>query len=75
MFFFQYFVQAGVFFTIPLFLSVALGLSALQTGVRLLPISITLLVAAVGVPQTRPRRLSAARGADGCWRCSPARCC
>jgi MFS family permease len=54
MFFFQYFVQAGVFFTIPLFLSVALGLSALQTGVRLLPLSITLLAAAVGVPRFAP---------------------
>jgi hypothetical protein len=31
-FFVQYLVQAAVFFTIPLFLSVALGLSALQTG-------------------------------------------
>lgn len=54
MFFFQYFVQAGVFFTIPLFLSVALGLSALQTGIRLLPISITLLAAAIGVPRLAP---------------------
>jgi EmrB/QacA subfamily drug resistance transporter len=54
MFFFQYFVQAGVFFTIPLFLSVALGLSALQTGARLLPLSITLLAAAVGVPRFAP---------------------
>jgi EmrB/QacA subfamily drug resistance transporter len=55
MFFFQFFVQAGVFFIIPLFLSVALGLSALQTGVRLLPLSITLLIAAVGVPKFAPR--------------------
>ncbi len=55
MFFFQFFVQAGVFFIIPLFLSVALGLSALETGVRLLPLSITLLIAAVGVPKFAPR--------------------
>ena len=34
MFFFQYLVQAGLFFTIPLFLSVSLGLTALETGVR-----------------------------------------
>jgi hypothetical protein len=33
-----------------MFLSVALGLSALGTGVRLLPLSITLLLAAVGIP-------------------------
>ena len=49
-FFFQYLLQAGLFFTIPLFLSVALGLSAIDTGVRLLPLSVTLLLAAVGVP-------------------------
>ena len=54
MFFVQYLVQAGLFFTIPLFLSVALGLSALETGVRILPLSITLLAAAVGVPRLFP---------------------
>ena len=32
MFFFQYLLQAGVFFTIPLFLSVVLELSALRDG-------------------------------------------
>jgi len=54
MFFVQYLVQAGLFFTIPLFLSVALGLTALETGVRILPLSITLLAAAVGVPRLFP---------------------
>jgi EmrB/QacA subfamily drug resistance transporter len=54
-FFVQYLVQAGVFFTIPLFLSVALGLSALETGVRILPLSITLLAGAVGIPRFFPR--------------------
>jgi MFS family permease len=54
MFFLQYLIQAGLFFTIPLFLSVALGLSALATGVRILPLSITLLAAAVGVPRLFP---------------------
>jgi hypothetical protein len=61
MFFFQYLVQAGLFFTIPLFLSVSLGLTALETGVRILPLSVTLLLAAVGVPrvfpQASPRRV------------------
>ena len=51
----QYLVQAGVFFTIPLFLSVALGLSALETGVRILPLSITLLAGAVGIPKFFPQ--------------------
>ena len=54
-FFFQFLLQAGLFFVIPLFLSVALGLSAVATGVRLLPLSVTLLAAAVGVPRIFPR--------------------
>jgi MFS family permease len=53
-FFFQYLLQAGLFFTVPLFLSVALGLSAIDTGIRLLPLSVTLLLAAVGVPKFWP---------------------
>ena len=54
MFFFQYFMQAGLFFTVPLFLSVALGLSAVETGARILPLSITLLLAAAGIPRFFP---------------------
>ena len=54
-FFFQFLLQAGLFFVLPLFLSVALGLSAVATGVRLLPLSVTLLAAAVGVPRLFPR--------------------
>jgi MFS family permease len=53
-FFFQYLLQAGLFFAIPLFLSIALGLSAIQTGIRLLPLSVTLLLAAAGVPKVFP---------------------
>jgi MFS family permease len=53
-FFFQYLLQAGLFFAVPLFLSVALGLSAIATGVRLLPLSITLLLAAAGIPRVFP---------------------
>jgi EmrB/QacA subfamily drug resistance transporter len=55
MFFFQYLVQAGLFFTVPLFLSVVLGLSALSTGAHLLPLSITLLAAAAGIPKLLPK--------------------
>jgi MFS family permease len=54
MFFFQFLAQAGLFFVVPLFLSVALGLSALETGARLLPLSVTLLAAAVGIPRFFP---------------------
>jgi MFS family permease len=60
-FFFQYLLQAGLFFAVPLFLSVSLGLSAIATGVRLLPLSVTLLLAAAGIPkafpQASPRRV------------------
>jgi MFS family permease len=51
---FQYMLQAGLFFVVPLYLSVALGLSAIATGVRLLPLSITLLLAAAGIPKVFP---------------------
>jgi MFS family permease len=54
MFFFQFLIQAGIFFVVPLFLSVCLGLSALDTGVRLLPLSLTLLIAALGIPRVFP---------------------
>ncbi|MGD9529540.1 MAG: MFS transporter [Pseudonocardia sp.] len=61
MFFVLFLVQAGLFFTIPLYLSVSLGLTALETGVRILPLSITLLIAAVGIPRffpgASPRRI------------------
>ena len=54
MFFFQFMIQAGIFFIVPLFLSVALGLTALETGVRLLPLSVALLLTAVAIPKYRP---------------------
>ncbi|MFE2474611.1 MFS transporter [Streptomyces sp. NPDC059389] len=54
MFFFQYLVQMGVFFVVPLYLSVALGLSAVKTGVLILPLSISLLAAAIAIPRFRP---------------------
>jgi Na+/melibiose symporter-like transporter len=54
MFFFQYLAQAGLFFVVPLYLSVCLGLSALATGARLLPLSVTLLAAAIGIPKLFP---------------------
>jgi len=54
MFFFQFLFQAGFFFVLPLFLSIALGLSALATGARLLPLSISLLAAALAIPRFLP---------------------
>jgi Na+/melibiose symporter-like transporter len=55
MFFSQFMIQAGIFFVVPLYLSVALGLSAIETGVKLLPLSVTLLAAAVGIPKLWPK--------------------
>ncbi len=55
MFFFQFLIQAGLFFTIPLYLSVALGLSAIDTGLKIMPLSITLLAAAIGIPRFLPK--------------------
>jgi MFS family permease len=54
LFFYQFLIQAGLFFTIPLYLSVALGLSAIDTGIRILPLSLTLLLAAAGIPRFLP---------------------
>lgn len=54
LFFFQFVVQMGVFFVVPLYLSVVLALSAIQTGARLLPLSLALLVSAIGVPKLLP---------------------
>ncbi|MFE3290800.1 MFS transporter [Rhodococcus sp. NPDC059234] len=55
MFFAQFLVQAGVFFTVPLFLSVVLELSALETGLRILPLSVALVLAGAGIPKFRPQ--------------------
>jgi MFS family permease len=55
MFWFQFVVMMGLFFVIPLYLSVALGLSAIDTGLRITPLSLTMLLAAAGVPRFFPR--------------------
>ncbi|ACU75452.1 major facilitator superfamily MFS_1 [Catenulispora acidiphila DSM 44928] len=55
MFFLQFLVQMGVFFVVPLYLSVALGLSAIRTGVHILPLSLSLLAAASLIPKLFPR--------------------
>ncbi|GAA4868850.1 MFS transporter [Actinomycetospora straminea] len=47
----QNLVLLGLFFAIPLYLQVVLGLDAFQTGLRLLPISATMLVTALVVPR------------------------
>ena len=74
-FLFLFLIQAGIFFVVPLFLSVALGLSAVETGVRLLPLSLTLLLFAVGVPKLRPNATRRGSSGSGSLRCSPGSCC
>lgn len=54
MFTLQFLVQAGVFFVIPLYLSVVLELSAIQTGLRIMPLSFSLLLAALAIPRLFP---------------------
>jgi MFS family permease len=50
----QYTITSGLFFTVPLFLSIVLGLSAFETGLRLLPLSLALVVVAPAVPRLAP---------------------
>jgi hypothetical protein len=54
MFFFQFVVMMGLFFVIPLYLSVALGLSAIDTGLKITPLSLAMLLAAAGIPRFFP---------------------
>ena len=42
----QNLILMGVFFVVPLYLQLVLGLDALQTGIKMLPISITMFLAA-----------------------------
>ena len=71
----QYLVSSGLFFTVPLFLSIVLGLDAFDTGIRMLPLSLALIVVAPAVPRfaphASPRRI--ARSACSSWR--EPRCC
>jgi MFS family permease len=41
----------GLFFTLPLYLQLVLGLDAFRTGIRLLPVSITLLLSSLAGPR------------------------
>ncbi|MEU9046870.1 MULTISPECIES: MFS transporter [unclassified Kitasatospora] len=50
MLFSQNTILLGLFFAIPLYLQVVLGLDAFETGLRLLPVSVTMLVSAMSGP-------------------------
>jgi EmrB/QacA subfamily drug resistance transporter len=47
MFVFQNLILMGIFFSIPLYLQIVQGLDAFETGVRMLPVSVTLFVTAL----------------------------
>ena len=52
----QQLVLLGTFFVLPVYLQVVLGLNALETGLRLLPMSVTMLIAALTGPKIAARR-------------------
>jgi MFS family permease len=58
----QQLVLLGTFFVLPVFLQVVLGLDAFETGKRLLPMSVTMLIAALAGPRlatiVAPRRVA-----------------
>lgn len=45
------FVLLGTFFVMPVYLQIVLGLNALETGVRIIPMSVAMLVAALAGPR------------------------
>lgn len=57
----QYMITAGVFFMIPVYLQMTLGLNALDTGIRIVPLSVSLILfSVVGTRLTAlwsPRRI------------------
>jgi MFS family permease len=52
----QQLVLMGIFFVIPVYLQVVLGFDAFETGKRLLPLSVAMLVAAMAGPKIAGRR-------------------
>jgi hypothetical protein len=52
----QQLVLLGTFFVLPVYLQVVLGLDAFETGLRLLPMSVTMLIAALSGPRLAARR-------------------
>ena len=75
MFFFQFLLQAGTFFIVPLFLSVVLELPAVETGLKIMPLSVALLLAAAGIPAGgRTPRRGACPASASCSCCSGSWC-
>ena len=51
----QQLVMNGIFFVLPLYLQIVLGKDALETGLAILPISVTMFIAALGGPRLATR--------------------
>jgi Na+/melibiose symporter-like transporter len=51
----QYLILAGTFFVLPLYLQLVLGKDALQTGLKILPISVAMMVTATLGPRLATR--------------------
>jgi EmrB/QacA subfamily drug resistance transporter len=47
----QQLVMNGIFFVLPLYLQVVLGKDALETGLAIMPISVTMFITALGAPR------------------------
>jgi MFS family permease len=54
----QQLVLMGIFFAVPVYLQVVLGFDALETGKRLLPLSVAMLIFAMAGPKLAARRSS-----------------
>src|SRR3954469_3097227 len=52
----QQLVLMGIFFVIPVYLQVVIGLDAFETGKRLLPLSVAMLISAMAGPKIAGRR-------------------
>jgi MFS family permease len=51
----QYLILAGTFFVLPLYLQLVLGKDALQTGIKILPISVAMMITATLGPRLAQR--------------------
>ncbi len=65
MFVSSYLIMAGTFFVLPLYLQLVLGKDALETGIAILPISIAMIIAAVGGGRLADQGLAAEDRAVG----------
>ena len=71
----QNLILMGVFFVIPLYLQLVLGLDVLETGIKMLPVSITMFVSSALGSRRRSATRSDRSCAPGCGPRSAPRCC